>query len=161
MLLPPTLTILKPTGLHNSKPELKNLLFLRKIHQMNALGGYAQTEVAGMPEAELESRALIKTAAALNRIKENWDSAQGDLHTALDKNRHLWSILAAAMREDDCPQPVEIKKNIINLASFIFKRTMDIMAVPTPEKLNILISINMNIAQGLSGKAPNEEVLSD
>jgi flagellar protein FlaF len=69
--------------------------------------------------------------------------------------------LAAAMREDDCPQPIEIKKNIINLASFIFKRTMDIMATPTPEKLNILISINMNIAHGLSGKAPSEEVLSD
>jgi hypothetical protein len=27
--------------------------------------------------------------------------------------------------------------------------------------LNILISINMNIAHGLSGKAPSEEVLSD
>ena len=76
-----------------------------------------------------------------------------DLGTALDKNRRLWSILASAMQEDDCPQPAEIKQNIINLASFIFKRTIEIMAKPEPQKLDILININMNIARGLSGKA--------
>ncbi len=120
---------------------------------MNNLAGYAQTEIAGMGEAELEARALIRTASALNKVKENWESARDDLQPALDKNRRLWSILASAMRESDCPQPNEIKQNIINLASFIFKRTLDITANPTPEKLDILININMNIARGLSGNA--------
>ncbi len=120
---------------------------------MNMLGGYAQNEVAGMNEAELEARALIKTASALNRIKENWNDSNEDLSQALEKNRRLWSILASAMTEEDCPQPTEIKQNILNLASFIFKRTIEIIANPTPEKLDILININMNIAKGLSGKA--------
>ena len=117
------------------------------------LAGYAQTEIAGMGESELEARALIRTASALNRVKENWETAKNDLNSALDKNRRLWSILASAMSEADCPQPKEIKQNIVNLASFVFKRTLDVIANPAPEKLDILININMNIAKGLSGKA--------
>ncbi len=120
---------------------------------MDSIGGYNKAEIAGMSEAELESRALIKAASALNRVKENWESAKEELQPALDKNRRLWSILAAAMQEHDCPQPKEVKQNILNLASFIFKRTIEITAKPEPEKLTILIDINMNIAKGLSGKA--------
>ena len=120
---------------------------------MNTLAGYAQNEVAGMNEAELESRALIKTASALNKVKENWHESKDELNQALDKNRRLWSVLASAMKEEDCPQPPEVKQNILNLASFIFKRTMEVIAHPSPEKLDILININMNIARGLSGKA--------
>ncbi len=120
---------------------------------MNNLAGYAQTEIAGMGEAELEARALIRTASALNKVKENWETSKSELHPALEKNRRLWSILASAMSEEDCPQPKEIKQNIVNLASFIFKRTLDVIANPSPEKLDILININMNIAKGLAGKA--------
>ena len=120
---------------------------------MSGIGGYAQNEIVGMNEAELEIRALVKTASALNMIKENWETSQADLHTALDKNRRLWTILASAMQEEDCPQPVEVRQNIINLASFIFKRTVEVLAKPDPNKLDILININMNIARGLSGKA--------
>ena len=120
---------------------------------MNATGGYIQNEIAGMNEAELEVRALIRTASALNSVKENWDNKEkDDLTKALDKNRRLWSILASAMQEADCPQPLEIKQNIINLANFIFKRTNEILSKPEAQKLDILININMNIARGLSGK---------
>ena len=111
---------------------------------MNTVGGYVQNEIAGMNEAELEIRALIRTASALNEIKENWDSNnKEELTKALDKNRRLWSILASAMKEEDCPQPLEIKQNIINLANFIFKRTTEIIAKPEAQKLEILININM------------------
>ena len=120
---------------------------------MDTLSGYNQNEIAGMSEAELEARALIKTASHLNKVKEDWDNAQSELNSALEKNRKLWSILASAMREEDCPQPKEIKQNILNLASFIFKRTIEVIAQPSPDKLDILININMNIAKGLAGKA--------
>ncbi|MCQ2741318.1 MAG: flagellar biosynthesis regulator FlaF [Alphaproteobacteria bacterium] len=120
---------------------------------MNTLGSYAQTELSGMTQTEVESRALIRTASRLNQIKENWNNDKASLNEALEKNRRLWSILVSAMKEDDCPQPIEIKQNILSLANFIFKRTMDILVEPTPEKLDILISINMNIARGLSGSA--------
>ena len=72
---------------------------------------------------------------------------------ALEKNRKLWAILASAMKEDDCPQPLEIKRSILNLAMFVFQRTVETLAAPAPQKLDILININLNIAKGLSGEA--------
>ena len=54
------------------------------------------------------------------------------------------------MQDDDCPQPKEIRVNIVNLALFVFKKTIAIIAEPKPESLGILININMNIAKGLT-----------
>ncbi len=112
---------------------------------------YAQNDVSGMNQSQLESRALIKTAAHLNLIKEHWDEKHGELTEALEKNRKLWTILASAVADKESPQPDEVRKSILNLAVFIFQRTVDIIKNPTPEKLNVLININMNIAKGLGG----------
>ena len=119
---------------------------------MDSNQAYVQTQVSGLTESELESRALIKTASALNDIKEHWEEKKTELPQALEKNRRLWSILATAMGEPDCPQDKAIKINIINLSIFIFKRINMILGAedPKPELLNILIDINMNIAKGLS-----------
>lgn len=117
---------------------------------MNISQRYTETEVSGLDQVELESRALIKTASSLNLIKENWEQHQGDLTEALEKNRKLWTVIASAMSDDSSPQPADMKKNILTLAMFVFKRTMEIMVNPSPESLGILISINMNIARGLA-----------
>lgn len=119
---------------------------------MDLSQNYAQAEVSGLSQAELESRALIRTASGLNLIKEHWEERKGELEDALEKNRKLWAVLASAMNEPDCPQPTEIKRNILSLAMFVFQRTVDIQATPEPRKLDALISINMNIAKGLSGE---------
>lgn len=113
---------------------------------------YVQAEVSGLKQSELESRALIRTASGLNMIKEHWEEKRGELEDALEKNRKLWAILASAVREDDCPQPLEIRRSILNLAMFVFQRTVDTIASPEPHKLDALISINLNIAKGLSGE---------
>ena len=88
---------------------------------MDLSQNYAQAEVSGLKQSELESRALIRTASGLNMIKEHWEERRGELEDALEKNRKLWAILASAVREDDCPQPLEIKRSILNLAMFIEK----------------------------------------
>ena len=106
--------------------------------------------MSAMGQAELESRAFIHTASYLNSIKEHWEAENGNLADALEKNRRLWTIIASAMKEEDCPQPPEVRNNILNLALFVFRRTMEIISEPKPESLNILININMNIAKGLS-----------
>lgn len=120
---------------------------------MNQLGTYKQNEVAGMAEVEMEISALIKASSLLNQIKENWEEKRKELSIALEKNRRLWTFLASAMKEEDCQQPVAVKQNILNLANYIFKRTNEVLLHPAPEKLEILININMQIANGLSGKA--------
>ena len=120
---------------------------------MSELGSYAQNETAGMDELSLEIRALVKSSSALNQIKENWDDQHKDLAAALEKNRRLWTFIASAMRDEDCPHPHEVRQNILNLANYVIKRTNEVLMHPAPEKLDILITINMQIANGLSGKA--------
>lgn len=124
---------------------------------MNISQRYTETEVSGLGQIELESRALIKTASSLNQIKEHWEQMQGNLVEALEKNRRLWTIIASAMSDDSSPQPEDMRKNLLSLAMFVFKRTMDVMVDPKPESLDILININMNIARGLSGQQSPEE----
>ncbi len=117
---------------------------------MNGLKQYSAAETETLDQVSLESRALIRTASTLNAIKENWETRQAELAEALEKNRKLWTIIASAMQDDDCPQPKEIRVNIVNLALFVFKKTIAIIAEPKPESLGILININMNIAKGLT-----------
>ena len=60
---------------------------------MDASQNYTQNQVLGLEQTELESRALIRTASALNAIMENWDERKSELDEALEKNRKLWTIL--------------------------------------------------------------------
>ena len=117
---------------------------------MDSAQRYSDTELSGLNQCELETRALIRTASALNMIKEDWEAKKSELPQALEKNRRLWTIIASAMGEPDCPQPEEVRRNIINLSLFIFKKTNNVLADPhpQPETLNIQIDINMNIARG-------------
>ena len=74
---------------------------------------YSNAEISSMGQVELESRAFIRAASSLNSIKEHWDTEQDHLMEALDKNRRLWTIIASAMKEEDCPQPPEIRNNYL------------------------------------------------
>ncbi|MDY4841619.1 MAG: flagellar biosynthesis regulator FlaF [Alphaproteobacteria bacterium] len=119
---------------------------------MNESDQYSSNEMQSLSQSELESRALINTASKLNYIREHWEEGKARLDEALDKNRRLWAIIASAMQEEDCPQPADVRQNILNLSVFIFKRTIDILTDPKPESLRVLIDINMNLAKGLNHK---------
>ena len=114
---------------------------------------YAAAQKSGLSQKEMEIRAFINMASNINKIKEHWEEEQKNLPDVLEKNRLLWTVIASSMQEKDCPQPIEIKKNILQLAAFVFKRTLDLINQPRPEGLDVLININMNIARGLSGNA--------
>lgn len=111
---------------------------------------YAAAETSAQPQNELEARALVRTASRLNNIKENWQERSSELQEALDLNRKLWTIFVTDACEESNPLPIEVKQNIVNLAAFIFKHTFAVAAKPTPEALDTLININMNIARGLN-----------
>ena len=121
--------------------------------QQGYTSSYAATQKEGLSQNEIESRAFIFTASTLNRIKEHWEQEKESLPDALEKNKLLWTVIASAMKEDDCPQPPEVRNSILQLAAFVFKRTIDLLGEPRPEGLDVLININMNIARGLSGSA--------
>ena len=114
-----------------------------------AANAYRQANKTVTNPRDLESGLLLRAAARLQAISDDWASADRDLDHALAFNRKLWIILVSFATGDASELPRDLQENIANLAAFIFKRTMDTMIDPTPEKLGALININRSIAAGL------------
>lgn len=110
---------------------------------------YAKVAQETLTGRELEAHVLLKSAARLQNIQENWDQSQNQLDAALANNRRLWTVLVSAVTDPANPLPNEIKNNIANLALFIFTRTVDLTADPKKERIDVLININRQIAAGL------------
>ena len=100
---------------------------------------------------ETEARVLTQGAVKLVDCQKHWNAQdhRDKLNTALTYNQRIWSIFQVEISNPGNPLPENIKRNILQLSQFIDNRIFDIMAFPSPEKLNILIDINRNIAAGL------------
>ena len=73
---------------------------------------------------------------------------------AVRVNWRLWTILQAELLDPQCQLPDELRGNVLSLAQFIDKHTVDIIAEPKPEKLDVLIAINRELAGGLFTMPP-------
>jgi flagellar protein FlaF len=96
---------------------------------------------------------LLKSAARIQGIRDNFEVREGELQDALLANRKIWTIFVSGMSAEDCPLPNLVRSNIINLGMFVFNRTLQLAVNPRPEQLNVLIDINRNLAAGLRGDA--------
>lgn len=117
-----------------------------------AAGAYGDNAQKHTPDQrELEARVLLKSAQFMKDMQNNWTNVDmALLEETLKYNRQIWVMFYdTALENPEGNRPGDLRSNIINLANFIFKREMEIMADPAPEKLNILISINQDIAAGL------------
>lgn len=124
-----------------------------------AAGAYGSSIQKNTPDQrELEAHVLLKSAKYLNDLQNDWDSVTPDiLEETLKYNRQIWMMFYdTALENPEENRPNDLRSNIINLANFIFKREIEIMSEPKKEKLNILISINRDIAAGLMAKAGND-----
>lgn len=97
------------------------------------------------------------------RLIEAWGLTQAALHmkaaieggqdeeirSAVRLNWRLWTIFQAELLAPDCPMPADIRNNVLSLAAFVDKRTMDILENPTAPAVEVLISINRELAMGL------------
>lgn len=119
----------------------------------NAAKAYGMVAKQTASPRDLEADLLLKAAAQLQAIKENWGRASADLDGALLYNRKLWTIFMTSVTETDHPLPASIRQNIANLGIFVLKQTLDVMANPKPEQLHSLININRELAMGLRGAA--------
>jgi flagellar biosynthesis activator protein FlaF len=120
-------------------------------HGAAAYASTARTVSVANPR-DLEASLLLKAAARIQTVKDQWAGASPELFHALTYNRKLWAVLATSATQPENPLPDDIKNNIANLGLFIFQRTLEIEFEPKPEKLSVLVSINRNIAAGLSGR---------
>ena len=75
------------------------------------------------------------------------------LDEALKYNQKIWSIFQSELAKEDNLLPKKLRVDMLALSSFMDRRSFEVMASPTPEKLNIMININMNIAAGLRGSS--------
>ena len=109
-------------------------------------------------QRELEGRILLKAARMIQDLQDDWDNVNPEvLESTLKYNRQVWMVFYdTAIENPEGDRPNDLRSNIINLANFIFKRELEIMAEPAKQKLDVLININKEIAAGLMIKPQAE-----
>lgn len=118
------------------------------------LEAYRTAQNSSASGREIEAAALTRCALLLSHCQKNWDAPgrEEKLDEALRTNQKVWSIFQAELTKENNPLPRQLKENILSLSLFIDRRTLEVMAYPAPEKLKILIDINLNLAAGLRSK---------
>lgn len=115
---------------------------------------------AATDQRTLEGRALMKAAEKLQTLSDRLDNDESipleEIDDTLTYNRKLWTVFASDAADGSHDLPQEIKNNIANIAVFIFKRTVEVLADPQPQRISALIDINRQIASGLLKKPPQE-----
>ena len=106
---------------------------------------------------EVEARVLLKSAQFLVDLQNGWDNRPKEaLEEILKYNRNIWMMFYdTAVEDKNGDRPQDLRNNIFSLANFIFKREIEILAKPEEKKLDILIKINRDIANGLMTSIKN------
>ena len=122
------------------------------------LQAYETVNKATMSGREIEAAVLNRAALKLKECQNNWNADDRDerLEAALNFNQQIWTIFQGELVKADNPLPKQIRQNLLALGAYIDKRIFEIMAFPSPEKLDIVIDINRNIAAGLIQAASAE-----
>jgi flagellar protein FlaF len=119
----------------------------------NALNAYKSVERTTVTGREAEARVLTQAAQKLRACQKKWKDGNNKaiLDDALKYNQRIWSIFQAELSKPGNPLPDHIKRDLLLLSGFIDRRIFNTMASPSPDKLDIIIKINENIAAGLRG----------
>ncbi len=117
-----------------------------------AVKSYDTPRRHGGAPRETEGRALLEAARRLADAQQKPEDKHG-LREAARLNWRLWTIFQAELSAPDCPMPVEIRTNMLNLCNFVDKRTVALLAKPAPDMVDVLINVNRQIAAGLLTRA--------
>ena len=112
---------------------------------------YQQTAKVVESSRERESPLHMKAAATLQKVRDEWPNSFDDMPAALNFNRKLWSIFMISVTKEESPLPQEIRQNIANLGLFVMNQTREMLLEPQPQKLEVLVRLNRQIAAGLRG----------
>ena len=121
--------------------------------QAHPLRTYEHVNSATQSGREVEAAVLTKAALKLKECQDNWDASDRDhkLDEALKYNQRVWSIFQSELSREDHEMSKKLRLDILRLAAYIDRRIFETMAFPAPEKLDIVININNNLAAGLRG----------
>ena len=122
-------------------------------HYAQAADSYGQRGGKTDTPREMEAKALLNAARSLQNLHDTWENLQDtpQLEKILSYNRDIWAAFYETALQDQDSNGIKAKLNgtIISLASFVFQRSLDIMADPARDKLPVLITINREVAAGL------------
>ncbi|NVJ90015.1 MAG: hypothetical protein HWE34_00060 [Methylocystaceae bacterium] len=121
----------------------------------NQLQSYDRMPVEGNP-TQSEAWALLQAALKMRDAVSSGEEAE--MKAAVRLNLRLWTIFQADLLSPQCQVPAEIRQNMLTLANFIDKRSIDFMSEPIAKNIDVLININREIAGGLHEGARNNPV---
>ena len=140
-----TQTLLQPSDYHQNGDTSGRAMYAPQLE------AYRTIQNSTASGREIEAAALTRCALLLSECRKNWDAPGREemLAEALRTNQKVWSIFQSELTRKDNPLPEKLKEDILSLSLFIDKRILEVMAYPAPEKLKILMDINLNLAAGL------------
>jgi flagellar protein FlaF len=120
----------------------------------NAIDTYTEMQKEVLNGRELEASVLARAAMMLKQVQQSWSASDRNdkLLDAVKFNQKVWSFFQAELSDPENPMPKNIRQDILNLSIFIDKQLFEVLANPDPEKLTVVIDINMGIAAGLRTK---------
>ncbi|QQR40267.1 flagellar biosynthesis regulator FlaF [Devosia rhizoryzae] len=120
--------------------------------QHQAAVAYQATAKTVETPRDREAALLIKSAATMQNLRDNWPTDFEVLRNGLTFNRKLWTIFMSSVTREDNPLSAPVRQNIANLGMFILNETREILLDPVaPNRLDPLININRQLAAGLRG----------
>jgi flagellar protein FlaF len=120
----------------------------------NPIDAYRNVEKATLSQRDLEATVLTQATHRLQEAKSNWpkEGLNEAIEDALRYNQRVWTFFQAELSQEENPLPMDIKRNLLALSMYVDRRSFEILAYPAPEKLDVLININVNVAAGLRGE---------
>ncbi len=115
------------------------------------LQAYETVNKTTMSGREIEAAVLTKAASKLRECQQNWESEDREqkLNDALKYNQLIWSIFQGELKKDDNPLNKQLRADLLQLSALVDRQIFETMGDPSPDKLNLVIDINNNIAAGL------------
>ncbi len=118
-------------------------------------GKYRSIPAGGNPR-ETEAWALTETARRMTMAQSESVDIEEFL-AAVRLNWRLWTIFQADLSTPDCEVPLEVRQNMLSLANFVDKRSVEIISSRNRELATVLININRQLAGGLFVVIPSKD----
>lgn len=120
------------------------------------LSSYDTLSREGMDHGQLGATALQRAARLLKKSLQAWQTTgrvqdREQLMDALNRNQRLWTILQVECASAECGMPAQLRQNLLQLSHYIDRATTQCIIEMDAAKLESMIRINENLAEGLIG----------
>ena len=112
---------------------------------------YAANQRGDESVRDTEAHALLSCASRLESVCHEGCSPD-DYIAAIQRNQELWTLFQACLCEADNALPSDLKTLLLNISLYVDKASLRAVSEHDTGLLKGLISINRNIAAGLSAK---------